>query len=302
MLETNVMFRKFAIGNTKLRELSDQDIKGIQAILLETLSDFDTVCRENNLCYFLAGGSALGAERHKGFIPWDEDLDIGMPRKDYNRLAELFLEKYEDKYWLQSIERSQTYDLTFMKIRRKNTRYVELFETEPEHAGIFADIYPLENVPDNKIARFFHGAISDFLYLCCSCVRVRTKKERFLEYLDDKKAIRLIKIKAFLGWCLGFFSLHKWCTLADRWSQKCKNDNSKLVSYPCGRKHYFGEICTRASFLPVKETAFENKMFFTMSNPDEYLKGLYGNYMDIPPEDKRERHTILELKLGEEHE
>ena len=96
MLETNVMFRKFAIGNTKLRELSDQDIKGIQAILLETLSDFDTVCRENNLCYFLAGGSALGSERHKGFIPWDEDLDIGMPRKDYNRLAELFLEKYED--------------------------------------------------------------------------------------------------------------------------------------------------------------------------------------------------------------
>ncbi len=302
MLETNVMFRKFAIGNAKLRELSDKDIKGIQAILLQMLTDFDALCRENDLCYFLVGGSALGAVRHKGFIPWDEDLDIGMPRKDYDRLIELFLEKQGDKYWLQSIQLSQYYDLIFMKIRRKNTRYVELFETEPEHAGVFMDIYPLENIPDNKIVRFFHGIISDFLYLCCSCVRIKNKKERFLEYLNDKKIIRLIKIKAALGWCLSFFSLHKWCLIADKWSKKCKNDNSRLVSIPCGRKHYFGEMCTRASFFPVKEVLFEDKKIYLMNNPDEYLSQLYGSYMDIPPEDKRERHSILELKLGENYE
>lgn len=302
MLETNVMFRKFAIGNDKLCELDDDKIKGIQAVLLEMLTDFDDLCRKNNLTYFLVGGSALGAVRHKGFIPWDEDLDIGMPREDYERFSEIFLKACSEKYWLQSIEQSKLYDLTFMKIRKKGTRYVELFETEPEHAGVFMDIYPLDNVPDNKIARFFHGAISDFLYLCCSCVRVHEKKKRFLEYLDDKRAIRLVKIKAFLGFCLSFFSLHKWCVIADKWSKKYKNNNSKLVSFPCGRKHYFGEICTRASFLPVKETVFEDKKFYIMNNPHEYLGGLYGDYMEIPDVWGRERHSVLELDLGESDE
>ncbi|MEE1198064.1 MAG: LicD family protein [Acutalibacteraceae bacterium] len=302
MLETNVMFRKFAIGNDKLCELDDDKIKGIQAVLLEMLTDFDDLCRKNNLTYFLVGGSALGAVRHKGFIPWDEDLDIGMPREDYERFSEIFLKACSEKYWLQSIEQSKLYDLTFMKIRKKGTRYVELFETEPEHAGVFMDIYPLDNVPDNKFARFFHGMISDFLYLCCSCVRVHKKKNRFLEYLDDKRAIRLVKIKAFLGFCLSFFSLHKWCVIADKWSKKYKNNNSKLVSFPCGRKHYFGEICTRASFLPVKETVFEDKKFYIMNNPHEYLGGLYGDYMEIPDVSKRERHSVLELDLGESDE
>lgn len=302
MLETNVMFRKFAIGNDKLCELDDDKIKGIQAVLLEMLTDFDDLCRKNNLTYFLVGGSALGAVRHKGFIPWDEDLDIGMPREDYERFSEIFLKACSEKYWLQSIEQSKLYDLTFMKIRKKGTRYVELFETEPEHAGVFMDIYPLDNVPDNKIARFFHGMISDFLYLCCSCVRVHKKKNRFLEYLDDKRAIRLVKIKAFLGFCLSFFSLHKWCVIADKWSKKYKNNNSKLVSFPCGRKHYFGEICTRASFLPVKETVFEDKKFYIMNNPHEYLGGLYGDYMEIPDVSNRERHSVLELDLGESDE
>ena len=302
MLETNVMFRKFAIGNDKLCELDDDKIKGIQSVLLEMLTDFDDLCRKNNLTYFLVGGSALGAVRHKGFIPWDEDLDIGMPREDYERFSEIFLKACSEKYWLQSIEQSKLYDLTFMKIRKKGTRYVELFETEPEHAGVFMDIYPLDNVPDNKIARFFHGMISDFLYLCCSCVRVHKKKNRFLEYLDDKRAIRLVKIKAFLGFCLSFFSLHKWCVIADKWSKKYKNNNSRLVSFPCGRKHYFGEICTRASFLPVKETVFEDKKFYIMNNPHEYLGGLYGDYMEIPDVSGRERHSVLELDLGESDE
>ena len=299
MLETNVMFRKIAIGNHKLHTLESGEIKKIHGILREMLMDFDTVCRKHGLTYFLCGGTALGAVRHGGFIEWDEDADISMPRKDYERFLHLFVSEFGDKYYVQSIHGSDKYDLTFMKIRRKKTKYIELFETDPEVAGVFMDVYPLDSVPDSKIARFFHGNISDFLYLCLSCVRIKTKKQRFLEYLDNKKAVKMIKIKSFIGALLSFFSLHRWCVIAENWSKKYKNDSSFYVSFPNGRKHYFGEMCTRSSFFPPKEITFEGLRLFVMSDPSEYLTKLYGDYMAIPPESERERHTVLELDLGD---
>lgn len=303
MLETNVMFRKIAIGNDKLYALSDQDIRDIQAVLLEMITDLDTLCRKHGLTYFLCGGTVLGAIRHGGFIPWDEDADLGMPRADYDRLPELLLAEYGDKYWLQNVHDSNKYDLSFMKIRKKGTRYLELFETEPEYAGIFVDIYPMENTPNFPLWRWVHGAISDFLFLCSSCVRVSVKKQRLLEYLaGDKKAERVIKIKALLGNCLSFYSLNKWCRMADNWAARCKNANSRYVTFPSGRKHYFGELCTRASALPTREVPFEDKSLFIMGQPEEYMTHLYNNYMEIPPEEERERHTVLELDLGVHHE
>lgn len=300
MLETNAMFKKVAIGNDKLHPLTDNNIKAIQNLLLEMLQDIDSLCQKYNLTYFLAGGTALGAVRHKGFIPWDEDADLCMPRADYDKLIDLIQQEYSDKYWAQSFCTTDKSDLIFLKIRKKGTRYLELFETDPEHAGIFIDIYPIENIPNFAPLRFFHGLMCDFLYLCCSCVRVSVKKQRFLEYLgDNKKSVKLVKIKSAIGKVLSFMSLHKWCKVADKWSKCCKNDNSKYITIPSGIKHYFGEICSRESFLPQQKITFSNMQLPIMAKPEEYLTGLYGDYMKIPTEDERERHTVLELDLGE---
>ena len=134
-------------------------------------------------------------------------------------------------------------------------------------------------------------------------MRIHVKEERLLEYLaGDKKAGRLIKVKAFLGKCLSFYSLNEWCRITDRWSAKCRKTDSRFVTFPSGRKHYFGEMCTRASVTPTRETTFEGRALFIMAHPEEYMTHLYNNYMEIPPEDKRERHTVLELDLGVHHE
>jgi lipopolysaccharide cholinephosphotransferase len=232
MLETNALIRKLSVENDKLYALSEKDIRAVQKALLDMAKDFHTFCIKNGFGYFLCGGSALGAERHGGFIPWDEDLDIAMPRKDYDRFAAQFELEFGDKYHIQSIYQGGKYDLPFMKIRKKGTRFLELFEPEPEHAGLFVDIYPLENVPDFALWRIIHGSISDFLHLCCSCVRMRAKRERYFEYYDDPQILKIVKIKAFLGGCLGFFSLNRWCRMADGWASLCKNENSQKVSFP----------------------------------------------------------------------
>ena len=299
MLETNAKLRKLSVHNDKLYALTDADIRQIQRALLEMLKDFDSFCEKHGLRYVLCGGTALGAVRHKGFIPWDEDVDLAMPRADYDRFEKLFAEEFGAVYHLQSIHSSEVYDLPFMKIRKKGTRFLELFEPEPEHAGLFIDIYPLENVPDFAPWRWLHGCISDFLHLCCSCVRMKVKKERYFAYYDDPAFLRIVKAKIFLGKCLGFWDLNRWCRIADSWASKCKNDQSKRVSFPGGRKHYFGELFSRKSALPPRKVAFEDISLAAMADPEEYLWALYGDYSVIPPAEKRERHMILEFDLGE---
>ena len=188
-----------------------------------------------------------------------------------------------------------------MKIRKKGTRFVEIFESEPQHAGIFIDVYPLENVPNFAPWRWFHGAISNFLHLCCSCVRMRAKKERYFAFFDDPAVHKAVKIKSVLGKCLGFVSLKRWCRMTDRFAASCKKQNTRWVTFPSGGKHYFGEMLERASVFPLQQIEFAGKVFPMMADPTTHLSLLYGDYMKIPPADQQIRHTILELELGEEH-
>jgi len=299
MLETNALVRRLSINNSKLLTLSDENIKDIQAVLLDMMADFDAFCRKNGLSYFLCGGSALGAQRHGGFIPWDDDMDVAMPRADYDRMRDLFLAEYGDRYWVQALNDGGNYDLPFMKLRKKGTRYVEIFETDLDQAGVFIDIYPLENLPDAAPVRFVHGVVCDFLHFCCSCVRIKQKKQIYVEYFGN---LRAIKIKALLGHILGIIPLKTWCRLADRFASNCKNTNSELVSFPGGRKHYFGEMLHRTSVFPPKECAFDGHRFFVMSDPTEHLTTLYGDYHAVPEQRNRERHSILTLELGVNNE
>ena len=116
--------------------LSDKDVHDVQKLLLLIMDDIHDVCTENNLRYVITGGCAIGAVRHKGFIPWDDDIDICLLRKDYDRLPELINKAYPGKYTVQNINTSPDYDLNFMKIRLNGTRFVEPADNDKRECRI----------------------------------------------------------------------------------------------------------------------------------------------------------------------
>ncbi len=294
------MFRQIITNNKDIPFITEEETAKLQQVLLQMMKDIHFVCEKHSLTYFLGGGSCLGAVRHKGFIPWDDDIDVIMPREDYDKFASLLSAEFPDKYFYEEIRINEKYDANFMKIRLKGSLCRELFESDPENAGIFIDINPLENVYDNTFLRKIHGYLCELLLLICSCVRLKNNVPFIKPYITDKKQIGVFKRKLRLAKLLSFFSLRKWLLITEKRLSSCKNTNSSFVSIPTGRKHYFGEMQPRKTFKKAVLTDFEDTKFYIMSGYDSYLTGLFGSdYMTPPPKDKRERHAVTALQFPE---
>ncbi|MCH5169776.1 MAG: LicD family protein [Oscillospiraceae bacterium] len=300
LFETNVMFRQIITNNKDIQFITEEQTAKLQKVLLQMMKDIHFVCEKHSLTYFLGGGSCLGAVRHKGFIPWDDDIDVIMPREDYDRFPALLNAEFPEKYFYEEIRINEKYDANFMKIRLKGSVCREIFESDPENAGIFIDINPLENVYDNSFLRKLHGYTCELLLLICSCVRLKNNAPLIRPFITDKKQIAVIERKLRLAKLLSFFSLRKWLLITEKRMSSCKNINSSFVSIPTGRKHYFGEMQPRETFEKAVLTDFEDTEFYIMCGYESYLTGLFGeDYMTPPPESSRERHAVTELKFPE---
>ena len=133
--------------------LNEAELRELQLCELEALEFFDNFCRSHGLTYYLCGGSLIGALRHKGFIPWDDDLDIAMPRDDYEKLIKILNKKKSELYELQYEKNEKKYYLQFVKIRKKGTTFIEeIAKGMYDNNGIFIDIIPLDFAKDKKEA------------------------------------------------------------------------------------------------------------------------------------------------------
>ena len=287
------------LTNDELVELTEKDIKAIQQVLVDIIKDLDNIFKTNNLRYYLGGGSALGAIRHQGFIPWDEDLDINMPRKDCEKLVEIFKNNKEinKKYYLCENSYDNEFDVNYLRIKLKGTSFKEYLYKDYSKDGVFIDIFPVENMYNNPILRKFHGLLVTINLFICSTVRIYEKKEKYLKFKGDKKYTKTIKIKAFIGKLLSFFSLNKWLRISKKIMSSCKNENSKYISVPTGKRHFFGEMYEREDIFPVKYKKFENIELPVANKNEKYMEKMFGDYMKIPKPEDREKHFICEWRL-----
>lgn len=277
-------------------EIDDELRREIQAVILSIYKDVKAVCDKYGLLLFLSGGSALGAVRHQGFIPWDDDMDLTMTRTDYNAFERIFEKELSDKYVLMAPGYKNGSRSRFPKVLKKGTVFREIGIHAPdEECGIFLDIFILDNVPDNKILKLTKGTICNVLEFIAGQVlwNEGNAEEVLIAYKKaDKKQywIRRITGKVF-----SFKSAKDWNRLIDKVIQYDKETGN--CTHATGRKHYFGEILPKEVFLPGTQARFENQDVLLFSDPDTYLKKMYGDYMRIPDESEREQHFVEELKL-----
>ena len=255
----------------------------VQAVEHEIMQQIAAICHRHGLCYFAIGGTVLGAVRHQNFIPWDDDIDIGMPRKDYEQFLKIASEELPDCYYIQHFSTEPASPFYFTKIRKKNTLFVEYYLKESSiRQGIFVDIFPFDNVPDGQLQKKIHFRFCRTvyqLYLCKSLTTVCSS--RFKRKNNAKGTIR--KIVHFLLLPVP----KKWLfQLLDSSVQIYNGHETAEISHIVRRRLRVKlEDLHPVCFLP-----FGDYKMAVPKDYDAYLSGQFGDYMKLPPEDKRYGH------------
>lgn len=262
--------------------MATYEIRPLQLKILEILQAVDKTCKENNLRYYLTAGTMLGAVRHKGFIPWDDDADIAMPRPDYDFLMQNYKKLMPEQYEVKCMENVEEFSAPFAKVYDKKTTLIEK-KFMDTLGGVYIDIFPLDGVPDGKIAQWWHFFRYQYY-----------KKVNYLIYRDPYKHghgpacwIPLLAHKLYSReWMKK--KLRKLMTAYDY-------DKSNLVvDHDDGWKG----VLKKEILGTPKPVEFEGKEFAGIEQYDKYLSQKYGDYMTIPPHDKQHQHNFYYLNLN----
>ena len=246
-------------------------------ILIEILNVIHEFCVLHKIQYSLGYGSLLGAVRHKGFIPWDDDIDIIMLRDDYRKFELLFPQLLDGKYKFGTVSRDSEWPLPFGKVYNSQTCLIENKANTPL-IGVNIDVFPMDYFPDDKISSFIYKCIFKTLCYC-----LRGKLYKINQDTPLIKKIIAISIKIILVFIPGTHTLVKWI-------DKLSNNASKTKS---DRVYYWPSIggsspIPLSMFKSLIMVPFESKLYFSVSDPNGYLIAMYGpNYMTPPPEKNR---------------
>jgi lipopolysaccharide cholinephosphotransferase len=284
-----------------VHELTNDELAQLQECFLEMIKDIDRVCEKYGICYMAAGGTALGAVRHKGFIPWDDDVDLLMPHDDLKKFIEVFDSELGDGYEMTSPNSQYYLESMITAIYKKNTLKASLNSyNTPFPKGIHIDIFPIERVPMNPVVRFFKGYSAMALqYIAVSALfyhyRNKEKKEFFYQSFAGKINYN---IRCLVGFLTSFRSYEKWGNAFNNYVQWHKDSN--LWAVPTDMGHYFGHIMPKSVYYPPRKAEFEDFLINVPNDTDSYLKNQYGDYMKIPDEKDREKHYSVGFSVDVE--
>ena len=270
------------------------NLKKIQKKQLKILLEFDRICDKHDIKYILFAGTLLGAVRHNGFIPWDDDIDVALLRKDYKKFIQVCKNDLKENYFLQTFNSDREYNKQFAKLRENNTTYLEKNMSECNiHHGLFIDIFPLDNVKPNTLLGKFQQKSCYFLYA--------------FETIRIKKNCNNINnlIKQYLALILHFITLLIPETISNRVYYYLLNffnkKNTKYISHLTNnptKKKFHRFLIEKQELDEIIFSNFEGYKFPIPKNYNKILKKIYNDYMSYPPkEEQKPRHNINEIKI-----
>lgn len=297
LTQTSAVREYVANHQDELMFIDESRLDELHKCFLYMLKDIDLFFAENGLRYSLIGGSLLGKIRHNGFIPWDDDFDIVMPREDVEKLKRIFEStEFSKKYDLRGPGCRNGAEVRVTKIYKKDSTWVPAFYKKNAMNKIFVDIFVLDYVPQNPIERVLRGIRSDFLIGIIGCVEYKVNGRNNEKITYGFKGKVLSGIRTVVGTICSVASLDKWYKRFNNASYyKSKSEYCTIAN---GRKFYFGEIAPTEYFLPFKQTDFCGIPTWIMNQPENYLKHFYGDYMKIPDVSEREVHYVKKLDIG----
>jgi len=268
-------------------------LRKVQLTQLEIAREIRRVCEENDIRYFLADGSFLGAVRHQGFIPWDDDMDMGMLRSDYEKFCRIAPKKLKPEYCLQTWYTEPNYGLPFGKVVKRNTVYLENKKSRRlQENGFYVDIFPFDYVPENKLER------EELARRLLSIYRVKLMKSGYKPWMENDRIIWKKRIGYLYYQLQSLFSGQKELARNyDTLAVSIHNSPVILEQNALPKPYCF----PAETFSELADFVFEGEIFKGLKDYDTYLRLFYGDYMQLPPEDQREnRHQIMEIDFGEE--
>jgi len=262
--------------------MATYDIRPLQLRILKNLSAIDKVCKEHNLRYYIMAGTMLGAVRHKGFIPWDDDLDIGMPRADYDLLMSNAKEWLHKPYEAVCAENDKEYPLPFAKKQNADTTLIERMHLK-YFGGVYIDVFPLDGVPEKRMRQRMHFAKYEFY-----------KRVLYLIHRDPYK-----HEKGPSSWipllCRKLYTLTEVQKKIRKVMTKYDFDNSPLV---CDYDDDMKGIMSKGVLETPTPVLFEGEEVWGVQEYDTYMTRKYGDYMTIPKQSGQRQHNFHYLDLN----
>ena len=272
-------------------------LKKLQNVQVEILRDFDKVCKKYSLQYFMLGGSGIGTVRHHGFIPWDDDIDVAMVRKDYDTFLSVIDKEMGDKYKILTPLVDKNYACNVTHLQKKGTKFVpETSKNLKCDLCIDIDIFPLDNMPDDLKLRNRQlkktWILNKLIFLCGT-------GEPVIPWKGIKKIFAKI-----VCWMIHIFL--KIFHISPRWLYKKlqkeqKKYNDQECEYMCPFEVTMASraYISKEELYPLVEMPFESMTVYMPNQYDVYLQRLFGDYMQLPPESERVNHCPSVLDFGD---
>lgn len=280
-------------------ELYDNEtLKRVQAAELQILKDVQEVCEKHDIKVFLVFGSALGVVRHQGFIPWDDDIDVAMFREDYVRFEKIAREELADKYEILNCETNDAYAGTVTHFQKKGTKFISWDSKDCDYEqGICVDIFVYDALASTKIGRKYQYFMTWFLG---RLLYLSGKATPFIPYQGIKKDVAEFICDAVrkILWTFNVTpqKVYSWFKNV---SQKYNGKSTGYCAIFETPKPWTNAMLKKKAY-PMKKYAFEDMEVLLPDNTDWLLTKVFGNYMELPPEEKRVNHRPYKIGFGDE--